>query len=180
MSEKNMNLILKTVPEGEAAAFDMVYVEGKTLRAAAKVLGVDHKTVGARAERVAKLLRSAGIDPAKPESMPTAEERLLAKVDVKDDGCWVFTAKQNGSGYGFFWYNGKGRLAHRVSYEIYVEPIPKDGVIHHRCGNRLCVNPEHLQCTTWNHNYAEMMARQSMLKRIKELEEEVERLGGSI
>jgi hypothetical protein len=175
-----MKLILKTVPERDAAAFDLVYVQAKTLRAASKVLGVDHKTVGARAERVAKLLRSAGIDPAKPESMPTAEERLRAKVAANDDGCWMFTGKHRGNGYGSFWYNGKERYAHRASYEIFVGPIPKDGFIHHRCANRLCVNPEHLQCTTWEHNYAEMVARQAMLRRIKELEEEVERLVGTV
>jgi hypothetical protein len=34
-------------------------------------------------------------------------------------------------------------------YERHVGPIPNGYDVHHRCGNRLCVNPEH----TSKHGY---------------------------
>ncbi|NQE89602.1 HNH endonuclease [Nocardia terpenica] len=41
---------------------------------------------------------------------------------------------------------------------------------HHKCGNSGCVNPDHLQPVTHAENTAEMLARQSYLARIEELE----------
>jgi hypothetical protein len=38
------------------------------------------------------------------------------------------------------------------------------------CANSACVNPDHLQPVTHRENVAEMMARQSLLARIRELE----------
>jgi hypothetical protein len=38
------------------------------------------------------------------------------------------------------------KRAHRWAYEIFKGPIPADHDIHHTCGIRLCVNPEHLEC----------------------------------
>lgn len=37
-------------------------------------------------------------------------------------------------------------LAHRIAWSDHFEEIPEGFVIHHRCGNRLCVNIEHLDC----------------------------------
>lgn len=36
-------------------------------------------------------------------------------------------------------------LAHRFSYERFIGPIPYGYDIHHACGKRLCVNPNHLE-----------------------------------
>jgi len=35
--------------------------------------------------------------------------------------------------------------AHRASYLTFVGPIPEGTIIRQSCGNRLCVNPEHLE-----------------------------------
>lgn len=105
----------------------------------------------------------------------TYEEKLKSKLVTDDNGCWVYTGCSRGKGgYGGFWMNGDNRYVHRVAYEMWVEPIPEDGFIHHKCSNRRCCNPEHLQCTAWNENYAEMYARQQLLSRIQELEKELE------
>ena len=52
------------------------------------------------------------------------------------------------SGYGV---KAKGRtaaLAHRVAYEREFGEIPAGAVVHHECGNRLCVNVAHLKLMT--------------------------------
>lgn len=39
-------------------------------------------------------------------------------------------------------------LAHRVAYENEHGPIPDGHVVHHECGQKLCVNVAHLRCLT--------------------------------
>lgn len=74
-------------------------------------------------------------------------ERLEAKV-AKTDHCWFWLGHINGSGYGVIGVGGKARLAHRVSYEVFVGPIPDGLVIDHLCRNRACIAPTHLQPVT--------------------------------
>jgi hypothetical protein len=90
-------------------------------------------------------------------TMASLEERLLSKV-VKDaeSGCWVWVGYRNPLGYGRIGVGGKhGKVAyvHRVSYELYVGPIP-DGLVldHYACDNPSCVNPEHLRPVTQREN----------------------------
>ena len=37
---------------------------------------------------------------------------------------------------------------HRVSYELFIGPIPADREVHHTCNVRSCVNPDHLRLVT--------------------------------
>lgn len=59
-------------------------------------------------------------------------------------GCWLWEAGLNPKGYGWF----RGRLAHRVLYELVRGPIPKDLVLDHLCRLHCCVNPDHLEAVT--------------------------------
>lgn len=75
-------------------------------------------------------------------------QRFWAKVN-KDapNGCWEWTACLI-RGYGVMGVAGKSRGAHRISYTLFVGPIPEDLHIDHLCRNRKCVNPAHLEAVT--------------------------------
>lgn len=77
-------------------------------------------------------------------SRKSVEERFWSKVEKTEDGCWLWRGTQVRNGYGHFWLDGKGRIAHRVAYEWHVGPIPEGMEIDHRCRHTDCVNPAHL------------------------------------
>ena len=89
----------------------------------------------------------------KTRTIGQCKERFMDKVLVIPDGCWEWQGANNGkSGYGRFYYNGKNRCAHRVSYELFVGEIPLNKTIDHICRNHLCVNPKHLRIMSQREN----------------------------
>lgn len=80
--------------------------------------------------------------------------RFMRKVQVSSEtSCWTWTGTQS-RGYariGVRCSCGEGqrtRLAHRLSYEHFVGPIPDGTELDHVCRNSLCVNPSHLEAVT--------------------------------
>ena len=67
--------------------------------------------------------------------------------------CWLWFGATNHDGYGIvivypspFSVHSKVTIyAHRMSYESYVGPIPKNYTLDHLCRIRRCVNPAHLE-----------------------------------
>lgn len=79
-------------------------------------------------------------------------ERFWANVEKTAD-CWVWAGRSKTSeGYGLTHWQKAQRLAHRVSYIIHVGPIPEGLDIDHKCHNKACVNPDHLQAVTHKQN----------------------------
>jgi DNA-binding CsgD family transcriptional regulator len=76
-------------------------------------------------------------------------DRRFAAMVVTGPGCWSWTGSTDHLGYGQFLLiiPGEGRRmvrAHRFAWEQASGAIP-DGVdVLHRCGNRICVRPDHL------------------------------------
>jgi len=82
--------------------------------------------------------------------------RFLAKIDKREDGCWIWTGCLV-AGYGVIAVDGKGMKAHRLAHEIFKGPIPKGYDVRHSCHTRPCCNPEHLSIGTRAENMRDMM-----------------------
>lgn len=78
--------------------------------------------------------------------MTNIKDRLWRLSGHWDD-CWEWLGSRT-RGYGMATVNGKQTLAHRAAYEAFIGPIPDGLVLDHLCGNRGCINPEHLEPVT--------------------------------
>jgi hypothetical protein len=70
---------------------------------------------------------------------------LEDKYIVLPNGCWEWQRGKNAKGYGSVVFQGRTWLAHRLAYVLYVGPIPASHEAHHKCHNRACINPAHLE-----------------------------------
>ncbi|SEU38711.1 HNH endonuclease [Nonomuraea wenchangensis] len=93
-------------------------------------------------------------------------ERFLSKVTVLENGCWTWTGTTNKPygknkhilSYGRFNFQGKLWVAHRWLWEQINGPVPEGLVLDHflanhgECIGAKCVNPDHLEPTTFGEN----------------------------
>lgn len=87
--------------------------------------------------------------PVKEAGMPihrTAihDERYWSRVDRSSGGCWLWLGKIDRDGFGRFYIGSNSTMATRVSWVLANGSIPDRVKVRQRCGNRLCVNPDHL------------------------------------
>jgi hypothetical protein len=86
-------------------------------------------------------------------------DRLLERVIVTADGCWMFQGATNDTGYGVVRVGRTLWKAHRYSFTVVLGPLPPDIDLGHLChdfdltcvglGNdcphRRCIRPGHLE-----------------------------------
>ena len=128
----------------EPATLEGVYDEGRCLCGCGEVTTVSKKTD-----------RRHGTVKGKPKKFVHGHHRRLpdeVRYEVKkgqlSTPCWVWRGYVGAHGYG---HTGT-KLAHRYFYEKYVGPIPTGLVLHHACGLKTCVNPDHLEPVTKREN----------------------------
>lgn len=75
-------------------------------------------------------------------------QRFTSNIDASGGlaACWPWCGWQTRDGYGR--YGDPAVMAHHVTYETAVGPIPGHLEIDHLCRNRICVNPTHLEPVT--------------------------------
>lgn len=90
-----------------------------------------------------------------PNSIEKLTRRYVKKLE---NGCWDWTGCTNAEGYGSVTYQWRAWLAHRIFYTELKKPIQKGYDLHHKCGNRTCVNPDHLaECLPRQHPDSQAM-----------------------
>ncbi|MEU6674857.1 HNH endonuclease signature motif containing protein [Streptomyces sp. NPDC046925] len=69
-------------------------------------------------------------------------------------GCWIYTGRIREDGYADIRDAATDRttMAHRVTYEAFIGPIPEGLQLDHLCRNRRCVFPWHLEPVTAREN----------------------------
>lgn len=120
------------------------------------------KSRGLCTKHYSRLLSTGTTDDGLKARKPTTD-RFWDKV-AKGDSCWEWTGMTNNYGYGLIQdsgRNGKRWFAHRYSWYIHNGDIPEPkgyhgAVVRHKCDNRLCVNPEHLEIGTQVDNVNDM------------------------
>lgn len=68
------------------------------------------------------------------------------------DGCWLWSGRVDGFGYGHFKNQKRSLKAHRVAWTLKRGPIAIGVTLDHLCRTPRCVNPAHLEAVTNKEN----------------------------
>lgn len=79
--------------------------------------------------------------------MSYCELQLGRHYEVQDRGfetpCWVWLMCKTWDGYGYS--KRIGTPVHRALYKKHVRDLPRSVLLHHRCEQKDCINPAHLE-----------------------------------
>lgn len=115
--------------------------------------------------------------PQNPTLSATLDRGFMdSEYHVTKSGCWVWNGRTNAKGYGIKSVGGKTMLAHRWYFRESGAELIDGMVVHHRCGEKLCVNPKHLkQMRSREHNSLHRALRDEVNARMQGLYEDERR-----
>lgn len=92
-----------------------------------------------------QLRKHGELRPIRRYARGTLADRIEAHSETAESGCIVWTASLDTHGYGQINVDGEIRRIHRVAWEL-AHGVPGPGrVVDHVCGNRKCLNVDHLR-----------------------------------
>jgi hypothetical protein len=87
----------------------------------------------------------------------------MVVAHANSDECLNWTgAKKRDIGYGRLSWKGIWMQTHRLSFELFVGPIPDHLWVLHKCDNSMCINPKHLYLGTHKDNMLDARMNGSM------------------
>jgi group I intron endonuclease len=86
-------------------------------------------------------------------------ESIKHRIEISEDGCWNWTGRKK-KGYGVIERYGSWFFSHRVFYMAHHKEYPF--LVHHKCNNKLCCNPEHLEGASHAKNAQEYVLNQRL------------------
>ena len=88
----------------------------------------------------------------KQTPLETRIETWIATAQTNASGCWLWSGSTNGVGYGMVTLFKQHRTIHSVFYEHFIGSVPEGKELDHKCRNRNCFNPNHLEAVTRREN----------------------------
>lgn len=84
-------------------------------------------------------------------------DKIMKRVKIdKDTSCWNWTGPTSGNGrgggYGRMCLDGQTVSTHITMFVNFYGYVPSKKQIDHKCRNRLCCNPDHLEMVTHKQN----------------------------
>lgn len=90
------------------------------------------------------------------------------EIEVKENGCIECISHYKlSTGYYLMALNYQRKSIHRHVYEEMFGEIPDGLVVRHKCDNRGCINPEHMELGTSKDNSQDMVKHGRSLKGVK-------------
>ena len=83
----------------------------------------------------------------------TVMDRLISKIVLDENDCWLWTGGTYGPGYGKITVeSNRARSCHLLTYEHFRGSVPQGQELDHLCRVRRCANPWHLEAVTHREN----------------------------
>jgi hypothetical protein len=90
---------------------------------------------------------------------------LTDNIKINEKECWIWLGALTKPGYGTVQKDNIQWLAHRLSFTLFKGEIPRNKIVRHKCDNRQCINPEHLELGSYKDNRQDTLQRNDSLKK---------------